>query len=53
MFPYQDLSLTHEARAADLLGRMTLEEKLNIIIETSPANERLGIPKYYHPTLPL
>ena len=46
--PYQDTSLPHETRARDLLGRMTLEEKLNIIIETSPANERLGIPKYCH-----
>lgn len=35
-------------RAEALVGRMTLKEKLNIIIETSPANDRLGIPKYYH-----
>ncbi|MBR3552137.1 MAG: glycoside hydrolase family 3 C-terminal domain-containing protein [Clostridia bacterium] len=27
---------------------MTTEEKLNIIVETSEAIERLGIPKYYH-----
>ncbi len=35
-------------RADELLYQMTLKEKLQIIIETSPENERLGIPKYYH-----
>lgn len=35
-------------RADELLAQMTLNEKLQIIIETSPKNERLGIPKYYH-----
>ena len=45
---YRDTTKTFEERAEDLLGRMTLEEKLNVLIETSEANERLGIPKYYH-----
>ncbi len=36
------------ARAEALVRRMTTEEKLNIIVETSEAIERLGIPKYYH-----
>ncbi len=35
-------------KARELVGKMTLKEKLQIIIDTSPANERLGIPKYYH-----
>ena len=35
-------------RAEALVRRMTTEEKLNIIVETSEAIERLGIPKYYH-----
>ena len=35
-------------RAEELVSLMTLEEKLNIIVETSEAIERLGIPKYYH-----
>ncbi len=35
-------------RADELVAQMTLKEKLNVIIETSPENERLGIPKYYH-----
>ncbi|MBR4961526.1 MAG: glycoside hydrolase family 3 C-terminal domain-containing protein [Clostridia bacterium] len=37
-----------EERVEDLMARMTLREKLAILIETSPANERLGIPKYNH-----
>ncbi|MBR5311857.1 MAG: glycoside hydrolase family 3 C-terminal domain-containing protein [Clostridia bacterium] len=37
-----------EERVQDLMSRMTLREKLAVIIETSPANERLGIPKYNH-----
>lgn len=32
----------------ELISRMTLKEKLLILIETSPENQRLGIPKYYH-----
>ena len=35
-------------RVQDLMSRMTLKEKIAIIIETSPANERIGIPKYNH-----
>ena len=37
-----------EERVQDLMARMTLKEKIAVIIETSPANERLGIPKYNH-----
>ncbi len=36
------------ARAQALVRRMTTEEKLNLLVETSEAIERLGIPKYYH-----
>ncbi len=35
-------------RAKALTAQMTVEEKLNIIVETSEAIERLNIPKYYH-----
>ena len=35
-------------RAAALTEQMTTEEKLNVIVETSEAMDRLGIPKYYH-----
>lgn len=35
-------------RADELVAQMTTKEKLQIIIDTSPENTRLGIPKYYH-----
>ncbi|MDR1153421.1 MAG: glycoside hydrolase family 3 C-terminal domain-containing protein [Bacteroidales bacterium] len=38
---------THD-RIMDLLRRMTVEEKIDLLRATSPANERLGIAKYYH-----
>ncbi|MBQ6065697.1 MAG: glycoside hydrolase family 3 C-terminal domain-containing protein [Clostridia bacterium] len=41
-------SQTVRERADALLRQMTLEEKLNVIVETSEAIERLGVPKYYH-----
>ena len=36
------------AQAEALVRQMTTEEKLNVIVETSEAIERLGVPKYYH-----
>lgn len=35
-------------RVEDLLGRMTVDEKIDLLRATSPANDRLGIDKYYH-----
>ena len=35
-------------RAKELTEKLTLEEKLSLIVETADAVERLGIPKYYH-----
>src|SRR5947208_138800 len=43
---WQDLSLPFERRAADLVGRMTLEEKVSQMMDRAPAIERLGIPEY-------
>src|SRR5438874_10886142 len=37
---------TSERRAADLVGRMTLEEKVSQMVDRAPAIERLGIPEY-------
>ena len=45
---YNNSEYPLDERVEDLMSRMTLEEKILILIETSPANERLGIPKYYH-----
>jgi len=35
-------------RIMDLLSKLTVEEKIDLIRATSPANTRLGIDKYYH-----
>jgi beta-glucosidase len=44
--PYQNQSLSFEARVADLVGRMTLEEKVSQMKDVAPAIPRLGIPEY-------
>ena len=44
--PYQNASLSAGERVDDLLGRLTLEEKVNLMMDTSPAIERLGIPQF-------
>lgn len=44
--PFQDKSLTPEERAADLAGRLTLEEKSSLMLYDSPAIPRLGIKAY-------
>ena len=49
-YPYLDTSLSFEERAADLVSRMTLEEKAaqlqNGRYPNAPAIERLGVPAY-------
>ena len=44
--PYQNPKLTASQRADDLLSRLTLEEKVSLMMDTSPAIERLGIPQF-------
>lgn len=44
--PYRDASLSAHERAADLLPRLTLDEKISLMMDVSPAIERLGIPEY-------
>ena len=39
-------ALTPERRAADLIGRMTLDEKAHQLGNTAPAIPRLGVPAY-------
>jgi len=43
---YLDRSLEPEVRAADAVGRLSLEEKVQLMMFESPAIERLGIRQY-------
>ena len=45
-FPYQDASLPAEQRADDLLGRLSLEQKVSLMMNASPAIPELGIRAY-------
>lgn len=44
--PYQDASLSPEERAKDLLGRLTVEQKIMLMDYDSPAIEEFGIHRY-------
>src|ERR1700733_5894468 len=44
--PYLDPSLTTQRRVDDLVSRLTLDEKVKQLINTTPAIPRLGIPAY-------
>ncbi|MGA3131747.1 MAG: glycoside hydrolase family 3 C-terminal domain-containing protein [Terracidiphilus sp.] len=44
--PYLNPALAPEARAKDLVGRMTLEEKVSQMQDVAPAIPRLGVPAY-------
>lgn len=42
--PYQDPSLSPDERSKDLIGRLTLEEKVDQMMNNAPGISRLGIP---------
>jgi beta-glucosidase len=44
--PYMDTAVPVERRVDDLIGRMTLEEKVQQLRDHAPAIPRLGVPKY-------
>lgn len=46
LFPFQNPALSPEVRAEDLLSRLTLEEKAQLMLDVSPAIPRLGVPAY-------
>ena len=45
-FPFQNTTLSFEARVNDLVSRLTLEEKVSQMLNSSPAIARLDIPAY-------
>lgn len=45
-YKFQDPSLPVEDRVNDLVSKMTLEEKVAQMMNSAPAIERLGVPKY-------
>ncbi len=45
-YPFQDTALPVEQRVGDLISRLTLKEKVSLMLYNSPAVERLGIPPY-------
>jgi beta-glucosidase len=44
--PYLDLDRSFEERADDLVGRMTVDEKISQLMHDAPAVPRVGIPRY-------
>jgi beta-glucosidase len=47
-FPFNNPKLPIEARLADVVGRLTIDEKIGLLWETAMPVERLGISKYYY-----
>lgn len=45
---YKDPNAPIPERVKDLLSRLTLEEKVSLMIHNSPGIPRLGIDKFYH-----
>ena len=45
-YPFQNPDLPIDQRVNDLISRMTLEEKVGQMVNSAPAIERLGIPRY-------
>ena len=45
-YPFQDPSLPREERVEDLLSRLTVQEKIGLMMNSSKGVERLGIPEY-------
>ncbi|MDP4206202.1 MAG: glycoside hydrolase family 3 N-terminal domain-containing protein, partial [Bacteroidota bacterium] len=46
VYPFQNPKLSFEQRVNDLVSRLTLEEKISLMHNESPAISRLGIPAY-------
>lgn len=47
-YPYKNPNIAREERVNDLLERLSIEEKISLLIASSEAIPRLDIEKYYH-----
>jgi len=47
-YPFRNTELSHDERINDLLDRLTLEEKISLLIATSEKIPRLDIDEYFH-----
>ena len=45
-YPFQNPKLSSDKRADDLISRLTLDEKVSLMMHQSPAIERLGVPGF-------
>jgi len=45
-FPFLNTDLPIDERVSDLVGKMTLDEKISQMMNDAPAIERLGVPSY-------
>lgn len=45
-YPFQNPSLPAEQRADDLISRLTIDEKVSLMMHQSPEIDRLGIPRF-------
>ena len=46
-YAFTDTTRTRTERVADLLGRLTIDEKISFLQHNEPGVSRLGVPKYY------
>ena len=46
-YPFNNSNLSESQRLNDLIGRLTIDEKISLLRHNQPAISRLGLPKYY------
>ncbi|WP_426333648.1 glycoside hydrolase family 3 C-terminal domain-containing protein [Paenibacillus silvae] len=49
-YPFQDTALELDTRVKDLVSRLTVDEKIESMLQYQPAIERLGVAAYKHGT---
>ena len=46
-YPFNNANLSEQQRLNDLIGRLSIDEKISLLRHNQPAISRLGLPKYY------